>query len=147
MTGKPEPVSVQVIYAGQREVNGGKLAHSWIVDGEEKLFAKPTGGVIGGIYLIKMTPDHESVYKYPAVYTLERSDDVRTASWEIEHKRVARKRKREAAERKHKADGELTNAYEPLDRITEKLRSPEEARVLGVLVAEHILDHYWKTRK
>lgn len=143
-----DSVDKQAIYAGQREVMGGKLAHVWVVDEKEMLFSKPTGGVVGGIYILKMTPNLEQVFSAPARYTMERiADGNRIAVWEVEHQTIVRKRRRAAAERKHKANGVLGDATWRLDRIVESMRGVDEVYALSEVLKEHLLETYWKSRK
>lgn len=142
-----ESVDVTAIYAGQREAKGGKLAHAWIVNDEELWFSKPTGGVIGGIYMLKMTPDFRQAFTGATRYTTERIDDKdKIAAWEIRHKTVTRNRRRAVAERKHKANTVLTDATWSLDRIVKGLKTVDEVHALNTILAEHLLDVYWKSR-
>jgi hypothetical protein len=144
---KPEMVDVQAVYAGQRTATGGKLAHAWVVDGEELWFSKPTGGVVGGIYVLKMTPDHKSVFTGSPMYTMNRIEDRdQVAAWEIRHKSVARARRRAAAERKHKANGILDDATWSLDKIVKGLKTVDEVYVLSDLLRDHLLETYRKSR-
>jgi hypothetical protein len=143
-----DSVEKHAVYAGTRLAAGGKLAHVWEVDGTELWFSKPTGGVIGGIYVLKMTPDLKKAWASPPKYTMERIDDKdKVASWEVHHLATSRARRRAAAERKHKANGVLDDATYSLDRIVAGLKSVHEVYVLTELLKEHLLDHYWKTRK
>ena len=143
-----DSVEQQAVYAGQREVNGGKLAHLWVVDGTEMLFAKPSGGVIGGIYVLTMTPNLQSVFQTPAWYTMERTEDTaQSAAWEIQHRVTVRNRKRAAAERKHKANSVLTDATWSLDHIVKGLKNVDEVYALSEVLKDHLLKTYWESRK
>lgn len=148
MTNPLETVKKIITYMGQREATGGKLAHAWLVEGEEAWYSKPAGGVVGGLYSIEMTPDLKSMFSNSLAYTMERIDDKeQIALWEIKHQTVVRKRKRAAAERKHKANTVLKDATWSIDRIIEKMKTPDEAYALITLVSDHIMDEYWRSRK
>lgn len=140
-----EQIEVQAIYAGQRLVSGGKLAHCWVVKDREMLFSKPTGGVVGGIYILKMTPDLEQVYQASPRYTMERiSDQDKIASWEVHHLTTVRARKRAAAERKHKGDSVIPQATAHLEELSAGFRNVQEVYALAEITKERMLDAYWK---
>jgi hypothetical protein len=147
MTEKVESVEQTATYAGVREASNGKLAQAWIVNGEELWFSKPIGQVVGGIYVLQMTPDRKRAYTKSQRYTMERIDDrEQIAAWELADRRVKNKRKRAAAERKHKANGVLDDATYSIDRITRSLKTVDEAHALGDLLRQHVIDEFWRSR-
>lgn len=122
------------IFAGRREKAKGGLFYVWINHhGEEVSYGKVKGTVVGGRYDVMTNAEGSKVSGTP-VYQ-GKSDDARTARWELEDRAAYtadQLRKREAKAKGEDHIGELTLS-EVRDMLVTRFGMPRTALLAQVL--------------
>jgi hypothetical protein len=135
------------IYAGRRWGRDKKIAFCWIDgDGNEYLYGKVKGAVLGGFHNITVERDGESVRLYHGVkFTGDRADDERVAVLQAQDRDAYNQQQQAATIRRLNASGPLDKAMEDIEEVARSCKNYDEIKAL-VAVTQERLYNAWDKR-